>query len=166
MASFNKVILVGNLTRDPQVRYTPRGMAVAEIGLAVNHTWFDKQTNTKKEEATFVDVTLWGRDAEVAGEYLAKGRSILIEGRLQLDSWEDKESGQKRSKLRVVCERMQMLGGRSEGGGGGGAPRGASGGSARREEDDFGAPPPNYGGGASGGGGGGGDFPQDDEVPF
>lgn len=167
MASFNKVILVGNLTRDPQVRYTPRGMAVAEIGLAVNHTWFDKQTNTKKEEATFVDVTLWGRDAEVAGEYLAKGRSILIEGRLQLDSWEDKESGQKRSKLRVVCERMQMLGGRSEGGGGGGAPRGAaSGGGARREEDDFGAPPPNYGGGVSGGGGGGGDFPQDDEVPF
>ena len=93
MASFNKVILMGNLTRDPQVRYTPRGSAVAEIGLAVNRTWFDKQSNSRKEEVTFIDVTLWGRDAEVAGEYLSKGRPVLIEGRLQLDSWDDKETG-------------------------------------------------------------------------
>ncbi|TWT55784.1 Single-stranded DNA-binding protein [Thalassoglobus neptunius] len=126
MASFNKVILVGNLTRDPQVKYTTGGTAVAEIGLAVNRTWYDKQQNQKREETTFVDVTLWGRQAEVAGEYLGKGRSVLIEGRLQLDSWEDKESGKKRSKLRVVGENMTMLGGGSGSGGGGGGGRGSS----------------------------------------
>ncbi len=120
MASFNKVILVGNLTRDPQVRYTPGGSAVAEVGLAVNRSWFDKNSNSRKEETTFVDVTLWGRTAEVASEYLTKGRSVLIEGRLQLDQWDDKESGQKRSKLKVVGENMTMLGGRGESGGGGG----------------------------------------------
>ena len=118
MSSFNKVILLGNLTRDPQVRYTPGGTAVAELGLAVNRTWFDQKTNSRREETTFVDVTLWGRQAEVAGEYLAKGRQVLIEGRLQLDTWEDKESGQKRSKLKVVSENMKMVGGRGEGGGG------------------------------------------------
>jgi len=111
MASFNKVILMGNLTRDPEVRYTTGGTAVAEIGLAVARTWFDKQSNTKKEETTFVDVTLWGRQAEVAGEYLAKGRGVLIEGRLQLDSWDDKESGKKRTKLKVVAENLTMVGG-------------------------------------------------------
>ncbi|MCR9230436.1 MAG: single-stranded DNA-binding protein [bacterium] len=118
MASFNKVILVGNLTRDPQVRYTPGGTAVAEIGLAVNRSWFDKNSNSRKEETTFVDVTLWGRTAEVASEYLTKGRPVLIEGRLQLDQWDDKESGQKRSKLKVVGENMTMLG-KNDGGGGG-----------------------------------------------
>ena len=123
MASYNKVILLGNLTRDPQVKYTPSGTAVAEIGLAVNRYWFDKQTNSRREETTFVDVTLWGREAEVAGEYLAKGRPVLIEGRLQLDTWDDKTTGQKRSKLRVVGERMQMLGSRGDGGGGGGSGR-------------------------------------------
>jgi single-strand DNA-binding protein len=115
MASFNRVILLGNLTRDPQVRYTPGGTAVSELGLAVNRTWFDQKTNSKREEVTFVDVTLWGRQAEVAGEYLSKGRQVLIEGRLQLDTWDDKESGQKRSKLRVVCENMTMVGGRTDG---------------------------------------------------
>ncbi len=119
-ASFNKVILIGNLTRDPQVRYTPSGTAVSEIGMAVNRQWFDRQTNQRKEETTFVDVTLWGRQAEVAGEYLSKGRSVLIEGRLQLDQWDDRETGQKRSKLKVVGESMQMLGGRGDSGGGGG----------------------------------------------
>jgi len=114
VASFNKVILVGNLTRDPETRYTPNNTAVAEIGLAVNRSWFDKNANERKEETTFVDVTLWGRTAEVAGEYLKKGRSVLIEGRLQLDQWDDKESGQKRSKLKVVGESMTMLGGRGE----------------------------------------------------
>ena len=112
--SFNKVILMGNLTRDPQVRYLPAGSAVAEISLAVNRTWFDKTTNQKKEEVTFVDVTLWGRDAEVAGEYLTKGRSVLIEGRLSLDTWDDKATGQKRSKLKVTAERMAMVGGKGE----------------------------------------------------
>lgn len=119
MASFNKVILVGNLTRDPQVRYTPGGTAVAEIGLAVNRSWFDKNSNSRKEETTFVDVTLWGRTAEVASEYLTKGRPVLIEGRLQLDQWDDKESGQRRSKLKVVGENMTMLGSGNGGGGGG-----------------------------------------------
>lgn len=114
MASFNKVILLGNLTRDPEVKFIANGTAVAEVGLAVNRVWFDKQTNTKKEETTFVDVTLWGKDAEVAGEYLAKGRPVLIEGRLQLDTWDDKQTGQKRSKLRVVGERMQLLGGKPD----------------------------------------------------
>lgn len=124
MASFNKVILMGNLTRDPEVRYTPSGTAVSDIALAVNRRWFDKATNQAKEETTFVDVTLWGRTAEVAGEYLSKGRPVLIEGRLQLDSWEDRESGQKRSKLKVIGEQMTMLGTRGEGGsGGGGGPR-------------------------------------------
>lgn len=131
MASFNKVILVGNLTRDPQVRYTPGGSAVAEIGLAVNRSWFDKQSNQRKEETTFVDVTLWGRQAEVAGEYLAKGRQVLIEGRLQLDQWDDKESGQKRSKLRVVCENMTMLGSGQGGQGGSGGSGGQRSGGSR-----------------------------------
>ena len=117
MASYNRVILVGNLTRDPQVRYIASGKAVCEIGLAVSHQWFDKQSNTRKEETTFVDVTLWGRTAEVAGEYLSKGRPVLIEGRLQLDQWQDKTTGDKRSKLRVVCDSMQMLGSRGDGGG-------------------------------------------------
>ncbi len=124
MASFNKVILIGNLTRDPEVKYVTSGTAVTELGLAVNRTWFDKQQNQKREETTFVDVTLWARQAEVAGEYLSKGSSVLIEGRLQLDTWDDRETGKKRSKLRVVGESMTMLGSR---GGGGGAPsRGSS----------------------------------------
>jgi single-strand DNA-binding protein len=131
MASYNRVILVGNLTRDPEVRYIPSGKAVCELGLAVNRTWFDKASNTRKEDTTFVDVTLWDRTAEIAGEYLAKGRSVLIEGRLQLDTWDDKETGKKRSKLRVVGEQMTMLGGRGDGnagggGGGGGAARGSA----------------------------------------
>lgn len=158
-ASFNKVILVGNLTRDPQVRYTPKGTAVAEIGLAVSRTWFDQGSNQKKEETTFVDITLWGRQAEIAGEYLAKGRPVLIEGRLHLDTWDDKESGQKRSKLKVVCEQMQLLGSR-EGGGGqrssGGAPAG------RKPADDEYGGPSGYGGQDEGPAA---DFPQD-EVPF
>ncbi len=149
MANFNKVILVGNLTRDPEVKYTTGGTAVTEIGLAVNRTWFDKQSNQKKEETTFVDITLWGRQAEVAGEYLSKGRSVLIEGRLQLDSWEDKNTGQKRSRLRVVGEAMQMLGGGSGGGGGGrGGGRAASNDSAPVDSGFDSGPP------------------DDDDVPF
>lgn len=169
MASFNKVILVGNLTRDPQVRYTSGGTAVAEIGLAVSRQWFDKASNSRKEETTFVDVTLWGRQAEVAGEYLAKGRPVLIEGRLQLDTWDDKESGQKRSKLRVVCENMTMLGSRGDGprqgGGGGGGGRQSGGGDSG---GDFGGPQGGgpQGGGSSGSGFGGGDDFNDDDVPF
>lgn len=151
MASFNKVILMGNLTRDPQVRYTPGGSAVTEVGLAVNRTWFDKQANERREEVTFVDVTLWGRTAEVAGEYLSKGRPVLIEGRLQLDQWDDKETGQKRSKLRVVGENMTML---PSGGAGGGGPR-PSGGAPSQQ-----APAQNQSFEPAGGGA------PDDEVPF
>src|SRR3954447_9343578 len=108
MASFNKVILIGNLTRDPEVRYTPKGSAVAEVGLAVNRV-YTTDGGEKREGVTFVDVTLWGGTAEIAGEYLKKGRPVLIEGRLQLDTWDDKQSGQKRSKLKVVGEAMQLL---------------------------------------------------------
>lgn len=114
MASFNKVLLLGNLTRDPELKHTPGGTAVAQIGMAVTRTWFDKASNSKKEETTFVDVTLWGRQAEIASEYLAKGRSVLIEGRLQLDTWDDKETGKKRSKLKVVVENMVLVGSKGE----------------------------------------------------
>src|SRR6476469_1141484 len=120
MASFNKVILLGNLTRDPEVRYTPTGTAVTELGMAVNRV-YTAENGEKREETTFVDVTLWGRTAEIAGEYLKKGRPVFIEGRLQLDTWDDKQSGQKRSKLKVVGEGLQLLGGRPVGGGGGGS---------------------------------------------
>jgi len=118
MASFNRVILIGNLTRDPEVRYTTGGTAVTDVGLAINRYRTDKATNQRIEETTFVDVTLWGRTAEIAGEYLSKGRPVMIEGRLQQDQWEDKETGQKRSKLKVVGESMQLLGSRDGGGGG------------------------------------------------
>ena len=117
MASFNKVILVGNLTRDPEVRYTTGGTAVTDVSLAVNRQWTDRSTNERKEETTFVEVTLWGRTAEIAGEYLSKGRPCLIEGRLQLDQWEDKETGKKRSKLKVVGDTLQLLGSRGDCGG-------------------------------------------------
>src|SRR5438046_487461 len=98
MASFNKVILLGNLTRDPEVRYTPKGSAVCDLGVAVNRV-YTTDSGEKREEATFVDVTFWGRTAEVAGEYLKKGRPGLSEGRLQIDTWDDKLSGLKRRKL-------------------------------------------------------------------
>ena len=114
MASFNKVILIGNLTRDPQIKYTTGGTAIAELGMAIGRKWFDKTTNQQKEETTFVDVTLFGKQAEVAGQYLAKGRPVMIEGRLQLDSWEDRETGHKRSKLRVVGENLVLLGGKRD----------------------------------------------------
>lgn len=122
MASYNKVMLLGNCTRDPEVKYTPKGTAVTDLGLAVNRN-YTTETGEKREETTFVDVTLWGRQAEVAGQYLKKGRPVFIEGRLQLDTWDDKQSGQKRSKLRVVCENFQLLGSREGGGGEGGSSR-------------------------------------------
>lgn len=108
MASFNKVILVGNLTRDVEIRHIPSGQAVADIGIAVNEKWTAKD-GTKKETVSFIDCTLWGRTAEVAGEYLSKGSSVLVEGKLVQDTWEDKESGQKRSKLKVNVDHMQFL---------------------------------------------------------
>ena len=110
MASFNKVILVGNLTRDPELRYTPKGTAIAKIGVAVNRVWTN-EAGEKKEEVTFVDVDVFGRTAENVGQYMRKGRPILIEGRLRLDQWDDKQTGQKRSKLTVIVETCQFLGG-------------------------------------------------------
>lgn len=123
MASYNRVILVGNLTRDIELRYTPGGTAVADVALAVN----DRRKSASGEwveEVTFVDITMWGRTAEVASEFLGKGSPILVEGRLKLDTWET--DGQKRSKLKVVCDRMQMLSAGGPGGsqGGGGASSG------------------------------------------
>ena len=113
MASFNRVILVGNLTRDVELKYTQSGLAVTEVGLAVNDRRKNQQTGEWVDEPVFVDITLWGRTAEIASEYLNKGSPVLIEGRLKLDQWE--KEGQKRSKLRVVGESLQMLGTRGGG---------------------------------------------------
>lgn len=159
MPNYNKVILMGNLTRDPEVRYTSGGTAIAKLGMAINRTWNNKE-GQKQEETTFVDVDAFGRQAEVIGQYLKKGRPVMIEGRLKLDQWDDKQTGAKRSKLGVVLEGFQFLDSRGEGGGGGGGGGGEySGGSS--------AP---SGGGGSGGGapaqGGGGNFTEDDDVPF
>ena len=145
MASFNKVILVGNLTRDPELRYISSGTAVSDIGLAVNDRV--KRNDQWVDEVTFVEITLWGRTAEVANEYLSKGSPVLIEGRLKLDQWE--KDGQKRSKLKVVGEKMQMLGSRD----GGGRSSGPS--SASRQSSDYDQYEP---AGAS--------APPEDDIPF
>jgi single-strand DNA-binding protein len=153
MASFNKVILVGNLTRDPELRYTPNGKAVTKIGLAVNRAW-TSESGEKKEEVTFVDVDVFGRTAENVGQYMRKGSPILIEGRLRLDLWDDKQTGQKRSKLGVVAEIVQFLGSpRGEGG----AP--SAGGSAPVR-------PPRPAAPAQSVGDTDGPPPSDDDVPF
>ena len=152
MASYNRVILLGNLTRDPEVRYTPQGTAVCDVGIAVN----ERRKNAAGEwidEVVYVDVTLWGRTAEVAGEYLTKGSPLLIEGRLRLDTWESQD-GQKRSRLRVVGERMQMLGSRGSG-------EGATGGGTRQRR------PAAFGGGSpTADDMPPADIPPDDDVPF
>ena len=153
MASFNKVILLGNLTRDPEVRYTPKGSAVCDLGIALNRV-YTTEGGEKREEVTYVDVVLWSRLAEIAGEYLKKGRPIFIEGRLQLDTWDDKQSGQKRSKLRVIGETMQLLGGR---------PPGAAGAAETGEENQTSrtarpiTPPPKPAAAPE---------PDEDEIPF
>ena len=154
MANFNKVILAGNLTRDPELRYTAKGMAIAKITLAINRTWRNEGGETK-EEVTFVDVDAFGRTAENIGQYFKKGRPILVEGRLRYETWEDKQTNQKRSKLGVVLENFQFLD--SNRAGEGGAPdaprsRPAAAPGAKAEASDGGAdaPPP----------------PEDDDVPF
>lgn len=127
MASYNKVILVGNLTRDPELRFTPKGTAIARIGLAVNRSWRDANGELK-EEVTFVDVDAFGKQAETLAQYMKKGRPLLVEGRLRLDTWEDKQTNQKRSRLGVVLESFQFLdfrGGDDSGGGGAPRPRSA-----------------------------------------
>lgn len=158
MASYNRVILVGNLTRDPELRYISSGTPVTEIGLAVN----DRRKNASGEwvdETQFIDITLWARQAEIASEYLSKGSPVLIEGRLKFDTWESRE-GEKRSKLRVVGERMQMLGSRSGGSGGGGGGGGGRAGAGRQsayseaapESDEYESAPQ--------------DAPGGDDIPF
>lgn len=146
MASFNRVILVGNVTRDIELRYTPSGTAVTDIGLAMNEKRKDA-SGEYVDEPVFADVTLWGRTAEVASEYLSKGAPAMIEGRLKLDQWE--QDGQKRSKLKVVGERLQLLGSR------GGSQGESSGGQ--------------HSSGSSGGSGYASapqSFNQDEEIPF
>ena len=132
MANFNKVILIGNLTRDPEMKYTPKGTAVARLGLAVNRK-YTLETGEAKEEVTFIDIDAWGKQAEVIAQYCRKGRPLMIEGRLKFDQWDDKQTGQKQSKLRVVLESFQFLGGREDGSPGGGAvpPPSSAGGAPR-----------------------------------
>jgi single-strand DNA-binding protein len=153
MASYNKVILIGNLTRDPELRYTPKGMAIAKLGLAVNRTW-RTETGESKEEVTFIDVDSFGRQAETLAQYLKKGSPLMVEGRLKLDQWDDKQTGQKRSRLGVVLEGFQFLGGGRAGGEMGGpegaAPRSRPAPSAPKAESPDSEPPP----------------PEDDDVPF
>jgi single-strand DNA-binding protein len=123
-ASLNKVLLMGNLTRDPEVRYTPKGNAVGDLGLAVNDS-YKAQDGTIKETVTFINVEVWGRQAETCKQYLSKGRPVFIEGQLKLDQWETPQ-GEKKSQLRVRAERVQFLGGGQGQGGGGGGQGGAS----------------------------------------
>lgn len=121
MASFNKVIIAGNLTRDPELRYLPKGTAVAQFTLAVNRAW-KSESGESKEEVNFIDVDAFGRQAEVVAQYMRKGRPLLVEGRLKQDSWEDKTTHQKKSKLKVVLESFSFID--SKGPDGGGAPGG------------------------------------------
>lgn len=148
MASFNRVILMGNLTRDIELRHLQSGTAVADIGLAVNDRR-KSQSGEWVEETSFIDVTLWGRTAEVASQYLGKGSSMLVEGRLKQETWE--KDGQKRSKVKVICEKMQMVGGKGGGGGGGG------GGYSSAPKNEYSEP-------ASAGSSGG--APPADDIPF
>ncbi len=157
MANFNKVILAGNLTRDPELRYTPSGKAIAKFGLAINRNW-TTDTGEKKEEVTFVDIDAFGRQAEVISQYVKKGRPILIEGRLKLDQWDDKQTGQKRSRLGVVLESFSFLDS-NRGGEGGGAPGGMASSAPRPRAAAPAAAP-------SGEAGGDDAAPAEDDVPF
>jgi single-strand DNA-binding protein len=162
MANLNKVMLIGNLTRDPELRYTPKGTAVADISLAINRVWNNDQ-GQKQEETTFVDVTLWGRQAELAQQYLGKGRSAYIEGRLQMDTWDDKETGKKRSKLKVIGESLQFMPdgkGSNAGGGGGGGNAGSGGQQAPRAPQQNSRPPQGASAAPAD------DFQEEDEIPF
>ncbi len=146
MPDLNKVMLMGNLTRDPEVRYTPKGSAVGDLSIAINRV-YRTDDGQSREEVCYVDIVVWGRQAETCKEYLSKGRPIFVEGRLQLDQWES--NGEKKSKLRVVAERIQFLGGGGQGGGqggstGGGYKKPASSGASYPSEggSSHSAPPP------------------------
>ncbi len=159
MANLNKVMLMGNLTRDPEVRHTPKGLAVAELAMAINRTWKDEQ-GQKQEETTFVDITFYGRSAELAQQYLTKGRPLYVEARLKLDTWDDKETGKKRSKLKLIGENMQFLS--SPQGAGGGAPQGGSYSqpAAMRTSEPSSGPPQGASAAATD------DFQEEDDIPF
>jgi single-strand DNA-binding protein len=149
MANFNKVILAGNLTRDPELRYTPKGMAIVKISVAINRTW-KSESGESKEEVTFVDVDAFGRTAENIAQYFKKGRPILIEGRLRYETWEDKQTNQKRSKLGVVLENFQFMDSNRAGEGAAPAPSRPAAAKIEAPAADGDAPPP----------------PEDDDVPF
>jgi single-strand DNA-binding protein len=157
MANLNKVLLMGNLTRDPEVRYTPKGTAVGDLAIAINDS-YKAQDGTIKETVTYVDIEVWGRQAETCKQYLTKGRPIFVEGQLRLDTWE--QEGQKKSKMRVRADRVQFLGG----GGGGGGTRSSSGGGEQRSAS------PNSGGSAARPASTASDdrppLPDDDDIPF
>ena len=159
MANLNKVMLIGNLTRDPEVKHTAKGTVVADLGLAINRVWYNEQ-NQKQEDTTFVDVTLWGRQAEVAQQYLTKGSPCYVEGRLTLDTWDDKTTGQKRSKLKVVGEMLQLLGSKPGGGSGGG------GGYSERPPQASSAPQQRSGPPQGASAAPAEDFQEDDDIPF
>lgn len=124
MANLNRVLLIGNLTRDPELRVTPKGTAICQFGLAISRSFKDESGQTR-EEATFVDIEAWGKQGETIAKYCTKGRQLFVEGRLRFDQWEDKQTQQKRSKLKVVLENFQFLGSREGGAGGAGGPQGA-----------------------------------------
>jgi single-strand DNA-binding protein len=154
----NKVILVGNLGKDPEVRYTSGGQAVANLRIATSRSWTDKQSGQRKEETEWHDVEVWGKQAEQCGEFLAKGRQVYVEGRLKTDQWDDKQTGQKRSRVKVVADTVRFLSGGERGARGAARPAGAGG---PPQED---VPPGGFDdapNGPGGGGGGGGD-----DIPF
>jgi len=158
----NKVILVGNLGKDPEVRYTSGGQAVANLRIATSRSWTDKQSGQRKEETEWHDVEVWGKQAEQCGEFLSKGRQVYVEGRLKTDKWQDKQSGQDRYKVKVVADTVRFLGGRGAGAGAGGG---------RAHSEEAGAPPPGFEegpaeNGGNGGPTGGSNSGGPDDIPF
>ena len=145
MASFNKVVLMGNLTRDPELRYTPQGSAVCEFALALNSVYTNKQTGQKVEEVSYIDLVAWGKTGETIAEYMKKGRQILVEGRLKQDRWESQD-GKKMSKVRVTVDSFTFVGARPGGEGGGPGPKGGGAPAAGPED----GPPPG----------------QEEDIPF
>ncbi|MEM7625898.1 MAG: single-stranded DNA-binding protein [Planctomycetota bacterium] len=166
MASYNRVILMGNLTRDPEVRYLPSNMAVVDIGLAVNERFQDKQSGEWQERANFFDCTAFGKSAESIGRFFSKGRPILIEGKLRLDQWDDKQTGQKRSKVKIIIDQWNFCDSRGGGDGGGSGGRSYGGNQAGGGQ--------NYGGGSRGGQSSGVNYDsgpahqpiEEDDIPF
>ena len=155
----NKVILVGNLGKDPEVRYTAGGQAVANLRIATSRSWTDKQSGQRKEETEWHDVEVWGKQAEQSAEYLSKGRQVYVEGRLKTDAWDDKQTGQKRSRVKVVADTVRFLSSGERGA------RGAAKGAGGPPQED--APPGGFEeGGNGGGGGGGGGGGSTDDIPF